>query len=94
MKTAAKHASFGGAKSITNERRYPYHIQMPVAATGLDIALGRQIMEFHRSRHIQLRYGRPLRTNGQSYYRWCFPDLATARAFVEQFGGALHTHSR
>jgi len=25
----------------------------------------------------------------QTYYRWCFPDLATARAFQEQFGGSL-----
>jgi hypothetical protein len=27
---------------------------------------------------------------GQSYYRWRFSDLTTARAFVEQFGGAFY----
>jgi hypothetical protein len=24
---------------------------------------------------------------GKTYYRWCFSDLATAREFMEQFGG-------
>jgi len=23
------------------------------------------------------------------YYRWCFSDLATAQAFMEQFGGEV-----
>jgi hypothetical protein len=25
----------------------------------------------------------------QFYYRWCFSDLPTARAFIEEFGGSL-----
>ena len=47
-------------------------------------------MKFHESRHIQLRHGRRILSGGGSYYRWCFADLMTALAFVEQFGGALY----
>jgi len=70
-----------------NERTYPYHVEIPVAAAGLDIPLNRQIMKFHESRHLQLRFGRTILRGGENYYRWCFPDLMTALAFVEQFGG-------
>jgi len=94
MKTAAHHRLIGAGKLLTNERTNPYLVEIPVAATGLDIALNRQIVEFHKSRHIQLRHGRSILRDGETYYRWCFRDLTTARAFIEQFGGALHTHSR
>jgi hypothetical protein len=60
-----------------------------IAREQLDIALSRQIMEFHKSRHLQLRHGRTISKYGDTYYRWCFADLITALAFVEQFGGAL-----
>jgi len=49
-----------------------------------------QIMEFHKSRYIQLRHGRTILRDGENYYRWCFADLMTALAFVERFGGALN----
>ena len=90
METTVQHRAFGGAgKPITNERTHPYLVELPVGTAGLDVALNRQIMEFHKSRHIQLRHGRRIST----YYRWCFADLATARGFIEQFGGALcETH--
>jgi hypothetical protein len=26
----------------------------------------------------------------QTYYRWCFSDLTTVQAFVEQFGGTVY----
>jgi hypothetical protein len=48
------------------------------------------IIAFHRSRGIPPRFGRTIWRNKQHYYRWCFSDLATARAFVEQFGGAFY----
>ena len=89
MKTAAEYRAFGQGKLIINERTHPYHVEFPVAAAGLYVALNRQIMEFHKSRHIQLRHGRTILRYGDTYYRWCFADLATARAFIEQFGGAL-----
>ena len=89
MKTAAQHRTIGAGKSVTNERTYPYLVEMPVAAAPLDIALSRQIMEFHKSRHLQVRHGRTILREGETCYRWCFPDLATAHAFAEHFGGAL-----
>ena len=89
MKTAAQHRTIGAGKSVTNERTYPYLVEIPVATAGLGVALGRQIMEFHKSRHLQLRHGRTISKYGDTYYRWCFADLITALAFVEQFGGAL-----
>jgi hypothetical protein len=90
MKTAAQHRIFGAGKVATNERTYPYLIEIPVAAAGLDIALNRQIVEFHKSRRIQPRHGRTILKDGETYYRWCFPDSTTARAFVEQFGGTFN----
>jgi hypothetical protein len=52
--------------------------------------LGRRIMQFHESRHVQLRHGRRINTKrGKTYYRWRFSDLLIARDFAEQFGGDL-----
>jgi hypothetical protein len=77
-------------KSVTNERTHPYLVEIPVAVAGLDAPLNRQIVEFHKSRRLQLRHGRIILTDGKNYYRWCFPDLMTALTFVEQFGGAFY----
>jgi hypothetical protein len=76
-------------KAAANERKYPYIIELVVAGKGLDIALSRRIMDFHKTRHIKPRHGRStiLRREGETYYRWCFSDLQTARSFAEQFGG-------
>ena len=90
MQTAAQHRIVGAGKVVTNERTYPYLVEIPVAAAGLDIALNRQIVEFHKSRRIQLRHGRTILKAGETYYRWCFPDSTMARAFVEQFGGTFN----
>src|SRR4029077_10594641 len=77
------------AKPLINESRYTYIVELAVPDTGLEIELNRQIVSFHRSRRIQPRYGRRFTRNNQMYSRWCFSDLATARAFLEQFGGEL-----
>jgi hypothetical protein len=81
-------------KPLTNEKTHPYLVEIPVTATGLDASLNRQIMKFHESRHIQLRHGRTILRGGEKYYRWCFFDLMTALAFVEQFGGAFYQSSK
>jgi hypothetical protein len=57
----------------------------PLSATNAN----RRIMGFHRSRKIQARYVRRIIREGQIYYRWCFSDLETARAFMEQFDGEV-----
>ena len=77
-------------KAVANETKYPFIIEVPVAANGLNVELNGQIIGFHKSRRIEPRFGRTIFREGQSYYRWCFSDLETARAFIEQFGGAFY----
>src|SRR6516165_1106989 len=60
VKTAAEHRIVGASKVVTNERPYPYLVEIPVAPAGLDIALNRQIVQFHKSQRIQLRHGRTI----------------------------------
>jgi hypothetical protein len=76
-------------KALTNEAEYPTIVELAVPRDGLDIELSRRIMEFHMSRFIQPRHGRIIHRGVQTYYRWCFSDLTTARAFIDQFGGTL-----
>jgi hypothetical protein len=77
-------------KAFANEQRFPFVVEVPVAANGLDIELNGRIIGFHKTRSTPPRHGRTIWRNEQRYYRWCFSDLETARAFVEQFGGAFH----
>jgi hypothetical protein len=79
-----------GGKAVANERKYPFIVEVPVAATGLDVELNRQIVAFHKSRRIAPLFGRTIWRNKQRYFRWCFSDFDTARGFVEQFGGAFY----
>ena len=74
-------------KAFANENKYPFIVEVPVLANGLEVDLNRQIIGFHKSRRVPPRYGRTVFRDGQSYYRWCFSDLETARAFIDQFGG-------
>jgi len=78
-------------KTLRNERNYPYIVELAVHTHGLDVELSRRVMEFHKSRHIQPRYGRAIARHFS--YRWCFADLPTAIAFIEQFGGELYKPS-
>jgi hypothetical protein len=71
-----------GVKGAANE--YPHVVEV------LDVELNRRIIEFHKSRNIEPRHGRRIFRDGENFFRWCFSDLATARAFVEQFGGEVH----
>ena len=82
-----RHAQFRSPKAAANESKYPNIVQLAVAADGLDVTLGRRIINFHKSRHIQPHHGRTIIRHQQIFYRWCFSDLATARDFIEQFGG-------
>ena len=78
-----RHVQFSSPKAVANESKYPNIVQLAVGDHGLDVTLGRQIINFHKSRHIQPHHGRTI----NRFYRWCFSDLATARDFIEQFGG-------
>jgi hypothetical protein len=79
-----------GGKAAANEKKYPFIVEVPVAPDGLDVELNARIVAFHRSRRILPRFGRTTWRNEQRYFRWCFSDLETARAFVEQFDGAFY----
>lgn len=81
-------------KALNNESRYPYIVELRVPDAGLEIELNRQIIGFHKSRRIQPRYGRQIIRDNRTYSRWCLSDLATARAFIEQFGGAFYKITR
>ena len=76
-------------KAVENEGKYPYIVELAVADDILDFEVSRRMTEFHRSRKIQVRHGRRIVIEEQIYFRWCFSDLATAGAFIEQFGGKL-----
>ena len=77
-------------RALTNEIRYPYIVELPVALKELDTELSRRITVFHTSRRIQVRHGRQIAKENKIYFRWCFPDLTTAGAFIERFGGTVH----
>ena len=82
-----QHVQFRSPKAVTNESKYPNIVQLAVAANGLDVTVGRRIINFHKSRHIQPHHGRTIIRQQQIFYRWCFSDLAMARDFIEEFGG-------
>jgi hypothetical protein len=76
-----------GLSKAANERKYPHVVELAVGSNGLDVKLNRQIVQFHKSRHIEPRHGRTIVMRSGFIYRWCFDDLLVAHAFVEQFGG-------
>jgi hypothetical protein len=73
-------------KALVNENKHPYVVELAVVTDGMDVELSRQIVRFHKSRHIQPRHGRTIVRQARIFYRWCFSDLLIARAFVEEFG--------
>ena len=54
-------------KAFTNERKYPFIVEVPVAANGLEVELSRQISGFHKSHRIPPLFGRTVFRDGQSY---------------------------
>jgi hypothetical protein len=82
-------------KVVTKEINHPYVVEVAVGSGGLNIELSLRIMQFHKSRHVELRSGRRLtRRGGKIHYGWCFTDLLIARAFAEQFGGEFRKSNR
>ena len=82
-----RHVQFRSPKAVANESKYPNVVELAVGGKGLDVTLGRRIINFHKSRHIQPHHGRTIIRQRQIFYRWCFSDLGTAQDFIEQFGG-------
>jgi hypothetical protein len=69
-------------KAVANESKYPYIVELVVAGDKLDVEFSRLMIDFHKSRKIQARHGRRIVREGQIFFRWCFSDLATARALT------------
>jgi len=59
-------------KAVANESKYPYIVELFVPADELDVKFSRRMMDFHRSRKIQARYGRRIVREGQIYFRGVF----------------------
>ena len=74
-------------KAVMNENKHPYVVELAFDSDALDVEFNRRIMQFHKSRHVQPRYGRTFTRERETYYRWCFSDLSIARDFAEQFSG-------
>ena len=85
-----QHVQFSSPKAAANESKYPNIVELAVGGNGLDVTLGRRIVNFHKSRGIQPHHGRSIIRQNQIFYRWCFSDLAAARDFIEQFGGEFY----
>jgi hypothetical protein len=83
-----------GRRRSTNEENYPHIVELAIGKGGLDVELGRRILNFHKSRHIKLRHGQIILKADETYYRWCFSDPAIAHTFIEQFGGSLGEPNR
>jgi hypothetical protein len=80
----------GRRRALTNERKYPFVVELAITGEELELALSRRIVDFHNRQHIRTRHGRIILRNGEKHYRCCFSEIATARAFAEQFGGAFY----
>jgi hypothetical protein len=76
-------------KTVTNERTYPHHVTIPVAAAGLDIALSRQIMEFHKSHTFNRDTDVKFSDTNKFIIAGAFPIWLRPTSFHEQFGGLL-----
>jgi hypothetical protein len=70
-------------KSNKTKHRFPHIIEIAIPPLGLDQQTSRAILDFHRSRDIQVQFGHAIK----NVCRWCFSDAATAEAFKEQFSG-------
>ena len=76
------------AKARSNERRFPFVVQIAVPKGGFGRALD-TINAWHRYSIVQQRSGQRLHIDGQEFWRWCFNDLKTAEFFRQRFGGEL-----
>ena len=86
-----RHVQFSSPKAVANESNYPNIVELAIVGDGLDVTLGRRIINFHKSRHLQPHHGRTIIRQHHIFYRWCLSDMATAHEFMEKFGGEFCT---
>jgi hypothetical protein len=80
-------------KAVTNEREYPYIVELVFDNDILDVELSRRMLDFQVAKN-STAHGRTILTERQHYYRWCFSDLQMAHEFIKQFGGSLYEPNR
>jgi hypothetical protein len=78
---------------LTNERDFPHLVELTFPPGGFR-SVFLEIDAFHRDRRIPVRRGRNRHEVEQFHIRFCFPDIATADAFHNRFGGrVLDSHT-
>jgi hypothetical protein len=59
-------------RALTNEIKYPYIVELPVALKELDAELSRQIIAFHTSRNIRAWHGRQIAKENKVLFSMVF----------------------
>ena len=59
-------------KAVATEQKYPYIVELLVVDDELDVEVSRRMMDFHRSRKIQARYGRRIVREAKSIFGGVF----------------------
>src|SRR6516162_6786007 len=77
---------------LRNERDFPHLVELALPL-GSFRSVFLEIDAFHRERRIPVRRGRSRHEVKQVYIRFCFPNVATADAFRNRFGGECLTHA-
>ena len=76
---------------FANEQDFPHLVELALPPGGFR-SVYLEIDAFHRERRIPVRRGRSRHEGEQFNIRFCFPDIATADAFRNRFGGECLTH--
>jgi hypothetical protein len=66
-------------KADVNERKYPFIVKVPAAASGLNVELNSQIVGFHKSHHTPPRYSLAERSTKQLALNLCRPKHGGSR---------------
>ena len=74
----------GQRHAITNERDFPYVVEIVVPQGGLGKTLD-AMYEFHARHNIHAKRGQGRRDHGGLFIRWCFADPTIADAFAHEF---------
>src|SRR5262245_52353502 len=77
---------------LANELDFPRLVALTFPPGGFR-SVFLEIDAFHRERRIPVRRGRSRHEVEQFHIRFCFPDIATADAFRNRFGGERLTHA-
>jgi len=92
--TAAKARRTRETVGLTNERDFPYLVELELALPPKGFrSVFLEMDAFHRERRIPVRRGRSRHKVNQFYIRFCFPDAVTAAAFRNRFGGECLTYA-